>query len=66
VPRLADAIDAAVALAETGGSGSISEGAVLVTGSVVTAGEARLLLGRKPRRPLEPRGTRAEEGTDGE
>jgi dihydrofolate synthase / folylpolyglutamate synthase len=46
VPRLADAIDAAVALAETGDS-SISGGAVLVTGSVVTVGEARALLRRK-------------------
>lgn len=46
VPRLADAIDAAAALAETGDS-SISGGAVLVTGSVVTVGEARALLRRK-------------------
>ncbi|HVX54085.1 folylpolyglutamate synthase/dihydrofolate synthase family protein [Nocardioides sp.] len=46
VPRLADAIDAAAALAETGDS-SISGGAVLVTGSVVTVGEARTLLRRK-------------------
>ena len=45
VPRLADAIDAAIALSESSGGGSISEGAVLVTGSVVTAGEARTLLG---------------------
>jgi len=56
VPRLADAIDAAVALAETSGSGSISEGAVLVTGSVVTAGEARTLLARKGRREGPHRG----------
>ncbi|MCA1984140.1 bifunctional folylpolyglutamate synthase/dihydrofolate synthase [Nocardioides nematodiphilus] len=49
VPRLDDAIDAASALAEdTDGSGSsISGGAVLVTGSVVTVGEARVLLRRK-------------------
>jgi dihydrofolate synthase/folylpolyglutamate synthase len=49
VPRLADAIDAAAALVEDpGGSGSsISGGAVLVTGSVVTVGEARALLRRK-------------------
>ena len=49
VPRLDDAIDAAAALAEdTEGSGSsISGGAVLVTGSVVTVGEARVLLRRK-------------------
>ncbi|TQL69586.1 dihydrofolate synthase/folylpolyglutamate synthase [Nocardioides albertanoniae] len=45
VPRLADAIDAAIGLSESSGGGSISEGAVLVTGSVVTAGEARTLLG---------------------
>ena len=46
VPRLADAIDAAAALAEDGDA-SISGGAVLVTGSVVTVGEARALLRRK-------------------
>ncbi|HEX6151460.1 folylpolyglutamate synthase/dihydrofolate synthase family protein [Nocardioides sp.] len=46
VPRLADAIDEASALAEAGGaaSGSIGSGAVLVTGSVVTVGEARTML----------------------
>jgi dihydrofolate synthase / folylpolyglutamate synthase len=45
VPRLADAIDAATGLAESGsGSGSIGSGAVLVTGSVVTVGEARRML----------------------
>jgi len=46
VPRLADAIDQATALAEAGGaaSGSIGSGAVLVTGSVVTVGEARTML----------------------
>jgi dihydrofolate synthase/folylpolyglutamate synthase len=49
VPRLADAIDAAAALAEEpeGSGSSISGGAVLVTGSVVTVGEARTLLRRK-------------------
>jgi len=51
VPRLADAIDAAAALAEDAGAfgrgSSISGGAVLVTGSVVTVGEARALLRRK-------------------
>lgn len=46
VPRLDDAIDAAAALAEESDS-SISGGAVLVTGSVVTVGEARVLLRRK-------------------
>jgi len=47
-PRLADAIDRAVALAEEGsGSSSIGTGGVLVTGSVVTAGEARTMLKRR-------------------
>jgi dihydrofolate synthase/folylpolyglutamate synthase len=52
VPRLADAIDAAAALAEEpeGSGSSISGGAVLVTGSVVTVGEARTLLRRKGQR----------------
>jgi dihydrofolate synthase/folylpolyglutamate synthase len=45
VPRLADAIDTATGLAEAGsGGGSIGSGAVLVTGSVVTVGEARTML----------------------
>ncbi|WP_110181821.1 bifunctional folylpolyglutamate synthase/dihydrofolate synthase [Nocardioides solisilvae] len=54
VPRLADAIDRAAALAETGQSfgESVGSGAVLVTGSVVTVGEARAML-----RPAAPRGT---------
>ncbi len=48
-PRLADAIDEATALAEAGeGLGSsIGSGAVLVTGSVITVGEARALLRRR-------------------
>ena len=45
VPSLADAIDEAAGRAESGGSDALSSGAVLVTGSVVTVGEARLLLG---------------------
>ncbi|NYI46429.1 dihydrofolate synthase/folylpolyglutamate synthase [Nocardioides aromaticivorans] len=45
VPRLADAIDEAAARAESAGSDALSSGAVLVTGSVVTVGEARVLLG---------------------
>lgn len=45
VPLLGDAIDAAAALAESDGSDALSSGAVLVTGSVVTVGEARVLLG---------------------
>jgi dihydrofolate synthase/folylpolyglutamate synthase len=46
-PRLDDAIDVAVGLAEEGGSygEAIGSGGVLVIGSVVTAGEARTLLG---------------------
>ncbi|WP_298752729.1 folylpolyglutamate synthase/dihydrofolate synthase family protein [uncultured Nocardioides sp.] len=53
VPRLADAIEAAATLAEAGESvsASIGAGAVLVTGSVVTAGEARTLLTAGRRRP---------------
>jgi len=52
VPRLAEAIDQAAALAEAGEAfGSpLGSGAVLVTGSVVTVGEARTLLrGRRDR-----------------
>ncbi len=44
-PFLPDAIDQAVAIAESADTGSsLGSGAVLVTGSVVTVGEARLLL----------------------
>jgi dihydrofolate synthase/folylpolyglutamate synthase len=48
-PRLADAIDQATALAEAGEAlgTSIGSGAVLVTGSVITVGEARALLRRR-------------------
>ena len=48
-PRLEDAIDQAATLAEEGGvfGEAIGSGGVLVTGSVVTVGEARRLL--KPR-----------------
>lgn len=45
VPRLPDALDEAVGLAEEGGLGGSG---VLVTGSVVTAGEARRLLRTAP------------------
>ncbi|MDO9455871.1 folylpolyglutamate synthase/dihydrofolate synthase family protein [Nocardioides sp.] len=49
-PRLADAIDQAAALAEAGEAvSSMGSGAVLVTGSVVTVGEARTLLERPAR-----------------
>lgn len=44
-PRLDDAIAAAVTLAEEGGD--LGGAGVLITGSVITVGEARLLLGRK-------------------
>ena len=49
--RLDDALEEAVTLAETGGSGgeSIGSGGVLVTGSVVTVGEARAMLRRRDR-----------------
>ncbi|MEW2398579.1 folylpolyglutamate synthase/dihydrofolate synthase family protein [Streptomyces sp. NPDC046862] len=43
-PRLDDALEAAVTLAEE--EGEYAGGGVLVTGSVITVGEARLLLGR--------------------
>jgi dihydrofolate synthase/folylpolyglutamate synthase len=48
-PRLGDAIDQAAALAEAGEAvgDSIGSGAVLVTGSVVTVGEARTMLVRE-------------------
>ena len=42
--RLDDALDLAVRLAEEGSS-ELGAGGVLVTGSVITAGEARILLG---------------------
>jgi dihydrofolate synthase/folylpolyglutamate synthase len=47
VPSLSDAIDQAAALAEAGEAfgDPLGSGAVLVTGSVVTVGQARLLLG---------------------
>lgn len=49
VPDLANALDAAIALSESEGNDSISSGAVLVIGSVVTAGEARTLTARRQR-----------------
>jgi dihydrofolate synthase/folylpolyglutamate synthase len=42
-PRLDDALDVAVRLAEE--EGDLGGAGVLVTGSIVTVGEARLLLG---------------------
>ena len=44
-PRLDDAIETAVRLAEDTGDDVLAGAGVLVTGSVVTAGEARVLLG---------------------
>ena len=56
--RLDDAIDQAATLAEEGGvfGEAIGSGGVLVTGSVVTVGEARHLLRRAERRdePVHP------------
>jgi dihydrofolate synthase/folylpolyglutamate synthase len=51
-PRLADALDEAAGLAEAGEAfgEAMGSGAVLVTGSVVTVGEARTLLTRPGRR----------------
>ncbi|NEC49549.1 bifunctional folylpolyglutamate synthase/dihydrofolate synthase [Actinospica acidiphila] len=43
-PRLPDALEAAITLAEE--EGEFAGGGVLVTGSVITVGEARLLLGK--------------------
>lgn len=50
VPRLDDALERAIALAETaeGFEEAVGSGGVLVTGSVVTVGEARVLLGGDP------------------
>ena len=48
-PRLADAIDLAAGLAEAQSGSSIGAGGVLVTGSVVTVGEARAMLKRRGR-----------------
>ena len=44
-PRLDDAIETAVRLAEDTGDDLLAGSGVLITGSVVTAGEARTLLG---------------------
>ena len=56
-PKLDDAIVQAATLAEEGGvfGEAIGSGGVLVTGSVVTVGEARRML-RQRRRPREPLG----------
>ena len=44
-PRLDDALETAVRLAEETDDGVLAGVGVLVTGSVITAGEARVLLG---------------------
>ena len=46
-PHLDDAISTAIELAESGNDDSLSGTGVIVTGSVVTAGEARVLLGAR-------------------
>jgi dihydrofolate synthase/folylpolyglutamate synthase len=46
-PRLDDALAEASRLAEESDSDSAAGGGVLVTGSVVTAGEARAALGKE-------------------
>ncbi|MCU1690020.1 MAG: FolC bifunctional protein [Pseudonocardiales bacterium] len=46
-PHLDDAISTAIELAESGSDDSLSGTGVIVTGSVVTAGEARVLLGAR-------------------
>ena len=47
-PRLDDAIDTALGLAEADAGEPLSGVGVVVTGSVVTAGEARALFGKDP------------------
>jgi len=46
-PRLDDAIEAAVHITEESADAAMAGAGVLVTGSVVTAGEARTLLGAR-------------------
>ena len=48
-PRLVDALESAIELAEAGGDHALGGSGVLVTGSVITAGEARTLMGGKKR-----------------
>jgi dihydrofolate synthase/folylpolyglutamate synthase len=44
-PRLAEALEEAIELAEAGADNALGGSGVLVTGSVITAGEARTLMG---------------------
>ncbi|SSC22098.1 Folylpolyglutamate synthetase, partial [Klenkia terrae] len=46
-PRLVDALESAIELAEAGTDHALGGSGVLVTGSVITAGEARTLMGGK-------------------
>jgi dihydrofolate synthase/folylpolyglutamate synthase len=46
-PRLADALSEAIELAEAGPDDALGGSGVLVTGSVITAGEARTLMTRR-------------------
>jgi dihydrofolate synthase/folylpolyglutamate synthase len=46
-PSLADALESAIELAEAGPDDALGGSGVLVTGSVITVGEARTLLGRR-------------------
>jgi dihydrofolate synthase/folylpolyglutamate synthase len=48
-PRLADALTEAIELAEAGPDDALGGSGVLVTGSVITAGQARTLMGGKTR-----------------
>jgi dihydrofolate synthase/folylpolyglutamate synthase len=54
-PKLLDAIDDAIRLAEENAI-AMGTGGVLITGSVITAGEARTLLVRKPKGTQNPYG----------
>jgi len=54
-PKLLDAIDDAIRLAEENAI-AMGTGGVLITGSVITAGEARTLLIRKPKGSQNPYG----------
>jgi dihydrofolate synthase/folylpolyglutamate synthase len=47
-PRLDEAIDTAIALADEAAGDDLGSAGVLITGSVITAGEARVLLGTDP------------------
>ncbi|MBP2334183.1 dihydrofolate synthase/folylpolyglutamate synthase [Saccharothrix coeruleofusca] len=47
-PHLVDAVEEAIRLAEETDDGVVSGAGVVVTGSVVTAGEARALFGKEP------------------